>query len=60
MAQPLGDDGQRHAPKVQRRAARMAGVVNRIGRTPAAVVNRCHMFVNAPGVYGSPASFTAT
>jgi hypothetical protein len=21
--------------------------------TPAAVVSRCHMFVNAPGVYGS-------
>ena len=29
----------------------------RIGRTLAAVVKRCHMFVNAPGVYGSPAAF---
>ena len=60
MAQPLGDDGQRHAPKVQRRAARMAGVVQPDRAHTAAVVNRCHMFVNAPGVYGSPASFTAT
>jgi len=33
---------------------------SRIGRTPAAFVNLCHMFVNVPGAYGSPASLHAT
>jgi len=59
MAEPLGDYSHRHAPEVQRRAARVAGIVQPIGRTPAAVVSRCHMFVSAPGVYGCPASLHA-
>lgn len=59
MTQPLGDHRHGHAPKVQRRAARVAGIMQPDRANTGRRRQPGHMFVNAPGVYGPPASLHA-